>query len=425
MTPVDIIEPVAAITGRSRDWVGRPLRLAILAVGVGAGLVLLDGSWSWAVVRLVVLSVCVWLGLDLLERGRSLAGGTVTSLIGLLAIAVGGAVTVSYWGTGLGARTVGGPVALVGGISALALGLIMVVRSMHGWRRLFVLPAVAVAAYVVGFPVAIGVYATNVGRPELGRLTPADRGLPYVDVTFTTDDGVHLSGWYIPSTNGAVVVVLHGASSTRSAVLDQAAVLAHHGYGVLLYDARGMGRSGGRAMNFGWYGDRDVAAAIDLLTTRPDVDPHRIAALGESMGGEEAIGAMATDQRLRAVVAEGATNRVAGDWGWLADQYGVRGRVQQAVQWLTYGLTDLLTDARAPISLRDAVAAAGHPVLLIAAGNVSDETNAARYIQSGAPSQVEIWTVPGANHTGGMHEQPAEWDQRVTSFLDEALRQRA
>jgi hypothetical protein len=122
------------------------------------------------------------------------------------------------------------------------------------------------------------------------------------------------------------------------------------------------------------------------------------------------------------VVAEGATNRVTGDWGWLADQYGVRGRLQQGVQWLTYQLTDLLTEAPAPISLRDAVTAANRPVLLITAGNVSDEANAARYIQRGAPSRVEIWTVPGANHTGGLHTQPAAWEQQVTSFLDEALR---
>ena len=102
--------------------------------------------------------------------------------------------------------------------------------------------------------------------------------------------------------------------------------------------------------------------------------------------------------------------------------HGVRGRLQQGVQWLTYHLTGLLTDASAPISLREAVTTANRPVLLITAGNVSDETDAARYIKSAAPSRVEIWTVPGANHTGGLHSQPAEWEQRVTSFLDEALR---
>jgi pimeloyl-ACP methyl ester carboxylesterase len=33
-------------------------------------------------------------------------------------------------------------------------------------------------------------------------------------------------------------------------------VLAEHGYGVLLFDARGHGLSEGTAMDFGWYGDR-------------------------------------------------------------------------------------------------------------------------------------------------------------------------
>ena len=111
--------------------------------------------------------------------------------------------------------------------------------------------------------------------------------------------------------NHAAVVLLHGAGSTRSSVLDHAVVLANHGYGVLLFDARGHGRSGGRAMDFGWYGDKDVTAAVSFLQTRPDVDDDLIAAVGLSMGGEEAIGAAASDRRIRAVVAEGATHRVS------------------------------------------------------------------------------------------------------------------
>ena len=174
-------------------------------------------------------------------------------------------------------------------------------------------------------------------------------------------------------------------------------------------------------MNFGWYGDRDITAAIDYVQSRADVDPQRVAAVGESMGGEEAIGAMATDMRIRAVVAEGATNRVAGDWDWLSDQYGLRGRAQQGVNWLTYQFADLFTDLSPPITLRRAVATANRPVLLIAAGNVTDEANAARDIQSAAPHTVEIWEVSGADHTGGLRAQPAEWEQRVTSFLDTAF----
>jgi dienelactone hydrolase len=237
-----------------------------------------------------------------------------------------------------------------------------------------------------------------------------------------TSDGVRLSGWYIPTTNGAAVVMVPGASSTRSNVLDEATVLARHGYGVLLFDPRGMGRSGGRAMNFGWYGDRDIEAAVESLAGRSDVDPHRIGALGLSMGGEEAIGAMASDTRIHAVVAEGATNRVAADWAWLPDAYGLRGNILQAINRFTYALTDRLTNATPPTSLRAAAAkAAPRPILLITAGNVTDEFRADEYVRQGSPASVELWVVAGADHAGALAAQPAAWEERVIAFLGAAL----
>lgn len=174
----------------------------------------------------------------------------------------------------------------------------------------------------------------HVPRTGVGTTTPADRGLPYRDVEFRTGDGVRLSGWYVPSRAGAAVVLVHGAGSTRSSVLDHAVVLGRAGYGVLLFDARGHGRSGGRAMDFGWYGDADIAAAVTFLQAEPDVDDERIAAVGMSMGGEEAIGAAAGDARIKAVVAEGATNRSAGDKAWLSDEYGLRGALQEGLERL-------------------------------------------------------------------------------------------
>ena len=50
------------------------------------------------------------------------------------------------------------------------------------------------------------------------------------------------------------------------------------------------------------------------------------------MGGEEAIGAAATDDRIRAVVAEGATGRTAADKAWLSEEYGLAGVVQETMQ---------------------------------------------------------------------------------------------
>ena len=139
-------------------------------------------------------------------------------------------------------------------------------------------------------------------------------------------------------------------------------------------------------MDFGWFGDLDAAAAVSFLQDQPDVDDTRIAAVGMSMGGEEALGAAASDDRIRAVVAEGATNRMSADRAWLSDEYGWRGVIQEGVEWLLYRTADVLTSAEPPLSLRDAVSAiAPRPVLLIAAGNVAEEGHASEYIQGAAP----------------------------------------
>ncbi len=316
--------------------------------------------------------------------------------------------------TGLQPLSVAGLIALVGGLVLLVVGAVSLVRARRGWRRYLVtLPALIVAVVMATAVLGQAVALTNVPATELGGATPADRGLAYRDVEFATGDGVTLSGWYVPFRNGAAVALLHGAGSTRSAVLDHAVVLAEDGLGVLLFDARGHGRSGGTAMDAGWYGDEDLGGAVSYLAGQPDVDPSRIGAVGMSMGGEEAIGALAADQRLRAVVAEGATNRVAGDKAWLSDVYGWRGAITEPVDWLVYNVADLLTAASQPTTLRSAVAAAPEtPVLLIAAGAVPDELNAARYIQTASPDSVQIWVAPNAGHVGGLGADPAEWQER-------------
>ena len=157
------------------------------------------------------------------------------------------------------------------------------------------------------------------------------------------------------------------------------------------------------------------------------MDPSRIGVLGLSMGGEEAIGAAGADPRIRAVVAEGATNRVAADKGYLA-AYGVRGEIQRGIDWATYAVAALLSPAPEPVSLRESVRGAQAdgtptPMLLITAGKVDTERLAADYIERAAPGAVEIWTVPGAAHTGGLRTARAEWTSRVLGFLDAALGQ--
>ena len=290
------------------------------AVAAGTGLTYLvarAGEPPWQVVRALVVVALTVLVRKLLASGRGLPRSTTAFCAGAIAAPVGLAVAGPHLSkVGANPQSVAGAITAVAGLTLLVIGAVGLVRAARGWWRLPATTALLVLLYVTEPAITAAVAATNVPPTEVDTATPASLGMAYEDVTFPAADGTELSGWYVESANGAAVVLLHGAGSTRSAVLDHAAVLAGHGYGVLLYDARGHGRSGGQPMDFGWYGDEDVRGAVSFLQADPDVDPARIGAVGMSMGGEQAIGAMAGNDDLRAVVAEGATGRVAEDKAW-------------------------------------------------------------------------------------------------------------
>ena len=353
-------------------------------MGLGAG----------CLIALVVVSAGVGLGLPRL----AIEGGGLLAWLGVLAAVIG--VVAAGW---------------------------CLVQLLHGMRRrwwVLAVPAFLMAVFLALWTVGQGVAASFPARSALGTRTPADVGLRYESVTLRTSDGVDLAAWWVPGENQAAVVLLPGSGSTRTDVLAQAAVLGSHGYGVLLLDPRGHGASGGRGMDFGWYGERDVAAAVDFLAGRPGTT-DRIGVVGLSMGGEVAIGAAGADPRVRAVVAEGATARVAADKGYLA-AYGVRGQIQRGIDWGTYAVASLLSDAPEPMPLGDSVVDAQAdgtptPMLLITAGRVDTERLAAEFIARAAPDAVEVWTVPGAGHTAGLQVAPDAWKRRVLGFLDASL----
>ena len=368
---------------------------------------------------LLLAFVCAVAGWALLLFVPSTSGRVGAGALGLLTAGIGGGIGLPYAAkAGVSVTTVVACAALAAGVALLVASAIVLAHGVHGWSRFGVVAAVVVVSYLVLSTVGIAVAATNVPHVSLGDATPADYDLDFRDVTFRATDGVELSGWYVPSSNGDAVVLLHGAGSTRSAVLDHAAVLAREGYGVLLFDARGHGESSGRAMDFGWYGDRDVNGAVQFLTQQDDVAGGRVLAVGLSMGGEEAIGAAASNPQICGVVAEGATGRTAADRAWLSSAYGIRGFGQELIDRFTYGFVDLLTPASPPTSLRHAVEEmAPRRVLLIAARRITSEPHAADHIQGGAPKAVDVWIAPGAGHTGALEARQSEWIDRVTRFL--------
>ncbi len=105
-------------------------------------------------------------------------------------------------------------------------------------------------------------------------------GLEFETVTLTSEDGLKLAAWYIPSRNRAAIILQHGIYMNRTSMLGPAAMLARHGYGVMLVDQRSRGMSEGDTFSFGKYEVRDIEAAYRYLVGRSDVDSQRIGALG-------------------------------------------------------------------------------------------------------------------------------------------------
>lgn len=399
-------------------------RIVIVAV-VLVGLSVLvfvarDGSPLWLLLRVVAVVALTGLTVASLLQSDDL-DGRLAWPVGLVSLVAG--IGFAPWivkqpGSLTGLASL---VAIVAGLVLLVIGTGLAMRDRTRTAQV-AYPVLTLVVLVAGvWVVSPALLATNVPRTSLGD-TPAQVGLDAEDVEITTSDGVALAGWYVPSTNGAAVVLRHGSGSTRSAVLGHAEVLVEAGYGVLMLDARGQGDSGGRAMGFGWWGERDIDAGLRFLAGRDDVEPTRLGVVGLSMGGEEGIGSASSSGLVRAVVAEGATGRTADDDGWYSEEFGVRGWLQEQLEAAQDVVLGVLTEAPRPVSLRESVQrSAGVPFLLVAAGTVADEGHVARYLQSAAPDRVDVWVVREAGHTDALDTARDEWVDRVVGFLDAAL----
>ena len=311
-----------------------------------------------------------------------------------------------------------GLLAIIGGVILLGAGPVVLWRARRGGsrrsrylRRLLyalvaALAALPVLAYVV-FPIGFAYGYTHIGKT--GPVTPI--GLPHQNVTLTTSDSLTLTAVYVPSKNRAAVVVFPGASAVK-----EARMLARHGYGVLLLDPRGQGKSEGDMVR--WAGDRDLIAGAAYLQGRTDVDPDRIGGFGSSVGGEILLEAAAQSSAFKAVVSEGAGFRIGE-----ADLTGVDRVLFAPLKPMLTGATRVFSNHAPPPPVADRVGKiAPRAVLLIYAdpGMGGENIRQPKYFAAAGEPKA-IWKVPDAEHTGGIDARPIEYEHRVIGFFDQAL----
>ena len=414
----------------SRPRIGGVPGAAIVAVGAGLAFIVgHDGSppvAGGACSLAVLLTTMAVLTASATVHGR--LRGSVTFGIGVLATSIGVGIGVPHVAkSGPHGLTVAGMLTLVAGLVLLASGAVTLVASVRLRWRVPVALALLVVVFLSVWCLAQPVAATNVPRnrrrghhPGRPRSGPPGRG------TEDFRDGVTLSGWYLPSANGAAVV-----PAARGGFDPVERARPRHRPG----PSPGTGSS--------WPTPGAMAAAEDgpwtsagtaTSTSEAAVSFLEAPARRGDGAGWPRSGCPWAAKRpwapprpttgCRPSWPRGP-QRVPADKAWLSEAYGWRGQAQEALEGqsgVRRGRPVERGRRPEPLALRAAVAAAApRPVLLIAAGDVADEPKADRYIQGGSPGTVELWVVPDSGHTDALATHPEAWEARVTDFLDAAL----
>ena len=281
--------------------------------------------------------------------------------------------------------------------------------------------AVSVALYMaISYRIASAVTAAE--RTELED-SPSDYGVEFEDISFSSLGGdVSLDGWCLLGRSGMpAIIIVHGVSSTRSGcgMTAVASDLNRRGFGVLLFDLRGHGMSGGDRISGGWHERLDVLGACDYLRSR-GVASKNIGLLGLSMGAVAVVLAAATDPRVRAIVLDSPYARaselipqeIARKMplpAWLASVFRPSAEL---LARLAFGID---IGAMAPV---EAVRRLDYPVLVLhGADDDRIPVNHGRRVHRAAHPGSALWVVDGAGHNEASTQHRSKYVDRVAAYF--------
>ncbi len=242
-------------------------------------------------------------------------------------------------------------------------------------------------------------------------------------VQITAFDSALLRAWYVHARhgNGDSVILLHGLGDNRLGTVGYAQLLFHHGYSVLMPDARAHGVSGGIYATYGLLERDDISRWFQWLETNQR--PHCIFGLGESMGAAQLLQSLQVERSFCAVIAESSFSSFreigydrmgqqfhAGPW---VGRTVLRPVVEIALAYVHWKYHLELTGA----SPENSVAHTHVPVLLIHGQKDSNiPVRHSRRIKL-MNAEVALWEVPGAAHCGAISSAHEEFEQKIVSWF--------
>jgi pimeloyl-ACP methyl ester carboxylesterase len=270
------------------------------------------------------------------------------------------------------------------------------------------------------FALSRAVRGTSPARFPVFENDPQRLGFQYQEATFSSRDGLELSGWFIPPKNRATIVLCHGFGGNRLMVGPIARLLIRHGFGVLMFEFRAHGRSQGDLSTWGWLEINDLHGALDYLSKHPEVDNTHIGALGYSLGGQVVLRTAPGNHLLKAVAVEGPSPAVLADH-ILSKRLTIKKIIFLPYFWLVYGYHRLLVGAPQP---RGVIASmpkiAPCPLLLITSGEAGEKLYVCHLYEQANQPKI-LYEIPEARHTEGVLARPVEYEQKLVEFFTQAL----
>jgi uncharacterized protein len=299
--------------------------------------------------------------------------------------------------------------------------------------RALVLGALAAVGYACIVMVGGALLAENLLRPPRRDLTAGDAtharamarrtGSELSAQTLHGADGAALKAWwFVPSGRSrGTVIVMHGHTDNRAAMLGLAEVLVTDGYRVLAPDARAHGASGGELATYGVLERGDLRMWADwALRQAPD---ECLFGAGSSMGGAILIETL-PDIPFCAAVTDSAFADLPSLGKWRigtqlhlpAPLHGIVATpFITAAGWYTQAWHGIELQSASPVTR---LARSRVPVLVIhGTADRHVPPSDAQMLAEANPRFVTLWLVPGAVHTQAWAAAARVYPARVLAFL--------
>jgi dipeptidyl aminopeptidase/acylaminoacyl peptidase len=285
--------------------------------------------------------------------------------------------------------------------------------SRLNWKKsllLFILGLLF--AWILMLAILCTVYLQILLNPVCIRGIEVPEG--YTDVKLETPDGLSLAGWWMPSRNGKVVLLLGGLGATRDAMLPEARILAEHGYGTLTIDYR---TCAGKISTLGYREVNELRAMTSFALRQQEVD--HLAVLGFSVGGTAGILGTAQIPEIEAVIAEGNYANLYDEMtSTHATAFSLDWQIQQMVileYWLFTGIHP--RDVSPLEALEDI---SPRPIMFIHGEREIQRTRGSEQYAAGGKN-AQLWIVPEAGHGEYSQVNPSRYEEQVIQFLEQTL----